>query len=446
MIMSRLAFRKTAFIAAIAMCIGINAGAQAFGSYAPYSIFGVGDISNPGTAYNKSMGGVGIANRNNRFINILNPAAVTARDSLAFMSDFSVYGDNKVFSQGNVKSASNTFNISDFAISFPIWRSSAMMFGLMPYSSTGYGYSFNVTDPSVIGHTGDIKYSALGQGGIYKLFLGAGATFWKRLSVGAQVNYHFGQNKKEYSYIFSDKSYNSVENGSTISINGLSGKIGVQYAQPIGKGTLTFGATYTTRTKLKGYIDTYSFSTGTAASDTLSYKADTLGTASGSKAYLASEIGVGISYRHGDRWMVEFDYTRSDWRNSNFEKVSGFSGNQTSGSGYSSFACAVADNFMLGFELTPNRNDIRYYFNTVSYRAGAYYKKEYYLFNGNPVYSTGITLGATFPIYRWYNGLTIAVDLGQRGSLKDSMIRERYVNFSLGFNLFDIWFRKHHYE
>ena len=101
---------------------------------------------------------------------------------------------------------------------------------------------------------------------------------------------------------------------------------------------------------------------------------------------------------------------------------------------------------MLGFELTPNRNDIRYYFNTVSYRAGAYYKKEYYLFNGNPVYSTGITLGATFPIYRWYNGLTIAVDLGQRGSLKDSMIRERYVNFSLGFNLFDIWFRKHHYE
>ena len=94
----------------------------------------------------------------------------------------------------------------------------------------------------------------------------------------------------------------------------------------------------------------------------------------------------------------------------------------------------------------PNRNDIRYYFNHVAYRVGAYHKKEYFLLDGKQVASTGITLGVTLPIVNNYNGFTIGVDLGQRGSLSGEMIRERYVNISVGFNLYDIWFRKPQYE
>ena len=69
---------------------GVCAFAQdgTYGAYSPYSIFGVGDISKQGTSFNRSMGNVGIATRNKRFINIQNPAAVTARDSLSFMADF----------------------------------------------------------------------------------------------------------------------------------------------------------------------------------------------------------------------------------------------------------------------------------------------------------------------------------------------------------------------
>ena len=109
----------------------LDLGAQTYGSYTPYSIFGVGDLALPGSAYNKSMGGVGIASRSHRFLNPMNPAAVTARDSLAFMADYSLLQDNKIFRQGDMRSASNTMNVSDCIISFPIWRSSAMMFGIM---------------------------------------------------------------------------------------------------------------------------------------------------------------------------------------------------------------------------------------------------------------------------------------------------------------------------
>ena len=79
-------FRKIIFGAALVLsCNVVSAQDGAYSSYSPYSVFGVGDIARQGTAYNKSMGGVGIASRNNRFINYLNPAAVAARDTLSFM-------------------------------------------------------------------------------------------------------------------------------------------------------------------------------------------------------------------------------------------------------------------------------------------------------------------------------------------------------------------------
>jgi len=67
-----------------------SANAQTDGTYSgfsPYSVFGVGNLHQSGTAWNRGMGGVGIAARSNRYVNVLNPAAVTARDSLSFMSD-----------------------------------------------------------------------------------------------------------------------------------------------------------------------------------------------------------------------------------------------------------------------------------------------------------------------------------------------------------------------
>ena len=57
-------------------------------SYSPYSLFGFGDLVRPGTTYNATMGGIGIGDRNVRYINIVNPAGVTAREgTLTFKSN-----------------------------------------------------------------------------------------------------------------------------------------------------------------------------------------------------------------------------------------------------------------------------------------------------------------------------------------------------------------------
>ena len=100
-------------ILAVFLIVSFSVSAQdgTYGAYSPYSIYGIGDISKEGTAYNKSMGGTGIANRNRKFINYLNPAAVTARDTLSFMADFGLVQSNTVFKQGDIRSGHNTFNI-----------------------------------------------------------------------------------------------------------------------------------------------------------------------------------------------------------------------------------------------------------------------------------------------------------------------------------------------
>ena len=185
---------EKALLLAVFLIIGVSVSAQegAYGAYTPYSVFGVGEIAKEGTAYNKSMGGTGIATRNRRFINYTNPAAVTARDSLAFMADFGLEQNNSIFRQGDLKSGNNTFNIHNFVMSFPIYRSSAFMVGISPFSNVGYDFSSIETDPEIIGNTGNITYDSYGTGDIYQVFIGAGATFWKRLSLGAELIYYFG--------------------------------------------------------------------------------------------------------------------------------------------------------------------------------------------------------------------------------------------------------------
>lgn len=422
------------------MCFGIKAHSQVTGGYTPYSIYGIGDLSSPGSAYHKTMGGVGIASRNNRHINIINPAAVTARDSLSMMIDVSLYSDNKIFSQGGLKSSSNIVNINDLVISFPILRkSTGFMVGIMPYSDTGFGYSTSVDDPSLIGHTGNISFSATGKGSIYKGFLGAGVDLWKRLSLGAQADFYFGKVEKNYLTKFSDNSFNGVTSDVIMNVSGFGGKFGLQYEQPIGSSiVLGLGATYTLGSNLRGTVENGTYSSGSESSDTLSHSLVNLG--ANSRIKIANEVGAGISLKYADRLTVEFDYTRADWRNSGINDIQGLSING------GMFQTAVADSYRLGLEYVPNRSDIRYYMKQVSYRAGAYYKNEYYICNGQNVSAKGITIGATFPVFRWSNGITVGADLGQRSSLRNDLVKEFYFNFSLGFNLYDIWFQKSEYK
>ncbi len=426
---------------AVFLIIGVSVSAQegAYGAYSPYSIFGLGELEKEGNAYNKSMGGTGIATRNRRFINYTNPAAVTARDTLSFMADFGLEQKNTLYRQGNLRSANNTFNIHNFVMTFPIYRSSAFMVGLTPFSDVGYDFSSVEENKDIIGNTGNITYNSRGTGSVYQVFFGAGVTFWKRLSLGAEYLYYFGNIDRITRMDYMNTSYRSVRTGNELSVRGSTGKFGLQYEQKLGGDvSMIIGATYRMSAKMKGYSNNYRYATQSSVVDTLKHSVDTL--AYGNLSF-ADEIGVGISVKGGDKWHAEFNYLKSGWGNSGLDKAEGFAA-----SGVYKFSTTASQSFRVGFEFVPNRNDIRYYMKRCAYRVGAYYDQAYYKLDGNNINSMGVTLGMTLPVFRWYNGLTVGVDFGQKASMREGMVRERYTKLAIGFNIHDIWFQKPRYN
>jgi len=431
-------FNKT-LVLLFALCFAHSAFALdggAYGSFSPYSVFGYGTVVMPGTTYNLGMGGVGIASRNNRFINTLNPAAVTARDSLAFMLDFSVSGRATVFHQGDKKSANNTFNIGGLVFSFPLWKNAAMMVGVSPYSYIGYDYRSVVTDTKIVATMGNVDYSYSGIGGLYQIYAAAGHTFFKRLSIGAQADFLIGSLVRTDAVEYGDEAIPDLTRINDASLTGIGGKFGIQYEQPIGDGSkIGIGATYKLSTNLNGWLET------TMSSTQSSYNIDTLRNTPG-RLRIASECGVGLSFTYADKLRLEFDYTRSDWTKTGLDKDSFFKLDDA----VNAFTMNVSQSFRLGGEYVPNRSDIRYYMKKVAYRAGVYYNIDYFKVGGRSISSKGITLGATFPVFRWYNGVTVGLEFGQRGCADPSFVKENYFSFSFALNLFDIWFQKPKYE
>ncbi len=387
-----------------------------------------------------TMGGVGIAGRDSRYINLTNPAAISARDTLSVLFDFGIKNENKVFKQGDLKSANNVYNLNDFAISFRLMKNLGILAGVTPVSSVAYDYAYEVTNTDVLASAGFVNYVASGSGGMYQLFFGAGTTLFKRLSVGAEYIYYMGEITKETNMSFSNSSFRTISSGYSIQLRGIAGKFGVQYEQPVGGDKyLTLGATYKTPSSIRGNVTDARYASLSSVVDTLSYSSDTLSKSKSVK--FAGEIGVGVSIRKPEKWSFEVNYTYSDWTSSGFDSTTGFANN-----GSSTFSTTKSQSVRAGFEIIPNRNDIRYYLKQCAYRGGAYYERAYYKMDGNTIDSYGVTFGITFPVVRYYNGVTLGMDIGRRGSVTGSMTRETYAKIVVGFSIHDLWFIKRRYQ
>ena len=171
---------KFIIIALLSLASVFSAKAQttdALGTYTPYSLFGVGELEKSGTAFNKGMGGLGIGVRDNRYINYNNPAAITERDTLSFMLDFGMDQKNFYNTDSKTNSAFNTANMHNIVFTAPIYKKSALIVGVTPYSNVGYKFRTLETDKELISKYGNIEYQKYGTGSINQLFVGGATNF-----------------------------------------------------------------------------------------------------------------------------------------------------------------------------------------------------------------------------------------------------------------------------
>ena len=428
----------------IVMALLLPAGAikgqtsNSLGTFTPYSMFGMGEMARQGTPFNRAMGGIGVSLRDHRFINYLNPAAINAHDSLAFMLDFGIESQNLYHSNNATKSAYNAFNMNHVVLSFRVYKKSAMMIGFTPYSHVGYRFEEKERRPEFINEAGNVVYQHYGEGSMNQLFLGGAMSISKNFSIGAQGIYYFGTFFRNSNVLYGNEAYSSLITTSNAVLKSFAGKFGLQYEGKVkDRSVILAGATFLLPSNLTGDVTRLATASLGTAADTIYHSVE-----SGAQIDMPAELAVGLSFNRKyfadaniNRWMIGFDYSYQDWSKTGFGATPGVD-----------FVPAAKSAYKMGFEVTPDVFDVRYAFKHWTYRGGLYYEQSYMKLNGQQVNAMGFTLGVSIPFSRFSNMLNFMVDLGQRGSLRNDLIRERYVIFQFSISLYDSWFRKMKYE
>ncbi|MDR2359529.1 MAG: hypothetical protein LBD87_07015 [Prevotellaceae bacterium] len=424
---------KKLTMAALGLLFVTVAAAQnqdAVNTFTPYTFYGVGDLTPPGLSYHRGMGGIGIGMRNNRTINYLNPAALSAQDTLSFMFDFGGEMQNYYLSSNVQSSAHNSINMHHMAMSFPVWGKMFMALLVSPYSSIGYDVSQKETLPEILVESGEAIYSHQGEGGLNQLMLSLGYSFG-RLAVGGQTQYIFGSIDRFDNVDFTNTTgISMVNSGKLIKASNFTFALGAQYTQPLGKYSLTAGAVYQFRNNMRIEKTDFIYSIGGMGTDTLRYDRNP-----DARLLVPASFGVGVTFSEGAKWLAGLDYTYRNWTHTDFDAPAS-----------RSFKAMPEHIIRAGFEYTPNRYDIRYFLKRWSYRGGLFFENTYLQFDDTRIKNFGLTLGVGIPIGNMNNAVNIAAELGQRGTTRNGLIRERYWKVSVSLSLYDIWFIKQRFE
>jgi long-subunit fatty acid transport protein len=424
-------------ISASAQSLSDDSGPKATKANSPYSRYGMGDLADPRHAALRGMGGIATAYTDYFSVNTYNPASYSFLKVTTL--DFAFEGRSKSIYMDGVNTSSGTATISYVSMGIPLGKHAGMSLGITPVSNTYYNandtiHGLNGVGDAIVNYngSGSMQYAYIGASGQYKGF-----------SIGFNAGYMFGNSR--YSSTFQNFDTTATRNSEFSrynSVGGLYWKGGILYKARIKKDKfLNVGATVTLSQKLNVERDAYDlgYQYITTADGTRELLVDTAKSSAvgvKGKMQLPAEYSFGIHYGKDFTWSFGADFVYTDW-----SKFTNFGDRERVGDN--------AYRMAIGGEITPNPTAIKKYFSTVTYRLGAYYGKDYLQFPGNNITYVGGTVGATFPLKRNYNQfgrINTSLDIGQRGTIQNSLAREFYVKFTFGFSLNDIWFQKRKYD
>lgn len=403
--------RLTLAIAAMAMTMWAAAQGS---STSPYSRVGYGLLSDNASSIQRSMGGVGYAMQNGRVVNAMNPASYSQVDSLTFLWDVGVDLTN-LWSKENSKSGYNFGGGLDYLTGqFRITKRFGGSLGLVPFSSVGYTFGNKLDNGE--------EFRG-GSGGLAQLYLGAGYELFKGLSLGANFSYLFGTTTNSTSV--TDES--SAVFNRVMEVRDWNVQVGLQYALHLGTADrLVFGATYQPNKSLHGHTWGTLYDLQDNDIDTVGY------TSLKGKYELPHTIGVGVSYEWNHRLLGEVDFIYQKWADAKYSPLQGF---EEGGMKFDNRWKAAA-----GLQYTPNRRGS--YVGAMMFRVGGFYNHDYMNIRGNNVRDYGASIGVGLPVPSGKTMVNIGLEWKHRYTAPTSLIKEDYLNITIGVNVNEMWFWK----
>lgn len=382
----------------------------------PYSKFGIGDLASVAYGRNLALGGTGYGLRDMYFINLKNPAAVTAVDSMNFLFEMGV---NVKTTRSDAVEHDEKYwngNLTHIVASHRINRSLMASYGLMPYTNIGY----RLRTMKVV--EGDETFALTdweGSGGINKLFLNLGLKLSEKFSLGGEFAYYYGPvTESRKTWTLKQSSNPSFYHTST-KYKGASFKLGGQLNIPINTNgsNLNIGGAFSTGQRLWGKSEILiQQQYGSSAIDSIYYYED-----NATSVFSPMSYGVGFGLTLKGKYLLAGDIEMADWRTVNDDK-----------------AYIPQTIYSLGFEILPANKQS--YFSRCSYRFGYRYDSGYIQTKGYDIDDIRFSVGLGLPIQKSASMINVSFEAGQRGTEKLGLVRERYSQLTVAFSLQDFWF------
>jgi hypothetical protein len=412
--------------------VGYFLNAQSL-SNSPYATYGIGDVKYDNTIETSSMGGISTAYISDftSSFNFANPAN-NANFELTSIK-LEATNENNYFktNYNNTKSTKHSTYLSNISIAFPLSPKLKMGFSYQPYSSKSYEivHDENLED-------GNIRRNEFkGSGTLNTAQIALGYKVNDKFAVGVRANYYFGN-----LYDLNELSQSNAElvNGyeTKNNVRNFNFTLGASY-QNLNTSTdrkLTVGATTTfgnTSNMTTDYTNSTYFYTD-ASKSVKSNETIIERKSISSKNLLPLQASLGVGYGEENKWFLSLqgDYKRG-------ESIA-----------YFGTSLDLQDSYRIsaGGWYLPNYNNFRSYFSRIVYRYGAFYEKGNLKIAGQDINKFGVSAGVLLPFktssITRMSGLEIGLEVGKRGTLKNNLINQNYINLKLGFNFADKWFRK----
>lgn len=413
----------------------------------PFSQYGLGYNSTPfNMPFAASMGGVTITRSASNMVNPFNPASYGAIQPCTFVFDMGLSIETSTMKDPNnsLYDADGKIGYLTFAMPLSKWWKTS--FGLLPYSDVNYQSIHTQTD-----ETGKIQTVYEGVGGVSRLYWGHAFNLGKKLSVGFNANYLYGNIHRAITYEFSgyDSTYymNARREKSSMMKN-FTFDLGVQYTQPIAdKYTLTLGATAATPRKMNvndnAMIYTFVQNAG------MTYMRDTIFPTNGESGDYVStleqplNLGLGISFARDRHWLLALDAIYAPWSGMKY----------TENTNYQIFgktAILYDDNIKLalGGQFLGDP-DASKYGRRITYSAGIHYEKGKLQLQMADATSWclndwGFGVGCSLPMRKGLSVLNLSVSFDSFGTI--DLVRRNTVLFGISVGSCESWFVKRKYN
>lgn len=397
-------------------CFGIIMSMNSFSQNmnSPYSIYGIGDIDT--RVYNRTsgMGGAGLALRSSYFMIDNNPAAISGLTRSFYIVDGAVTGKSVVY-KGDPIDATNSSN-KDFWI-----KRLSLGIKLNNYwaSSVGFGQYSNVNyklygTKTVEGSTANYPASWEGDGGLNEYYWTNAVSLGKHWSLGVKSSIIAGAiNQTE---TVADE---NVGSAIATKVQDYYGKprfqFGTIYTAPITKKLeFSIGGKYIPKTKMisERYLTVTQDNTTILENEALTYN----------KFNLPETYGVGLAIKHNQKTTFAADYVYEDWSSLKIKEQG--------------WQMISNNRLSAGVEFSRQARVKNMLMEKRFFQLGGFYNSSSLQVRNQPIKEFGITAGMGGIIG---NGLlyTLALEAGKRGTTRQKLIKENYVQLTFSFSYRD---------